>query len=66
MDLVQNSLVEKNYLKDLKADILIYRFRIDIINIEQSVKQCDALSHSLIILCMDPLRRRVNEDKYKA
>ena len=32
------------------------------INIEQSVKQGDALSCSLFILCMDPLVRKVNGD----
>ena len=32
------------------------------INIEQSVKQGDALSCSLFILCMDPLIRKVNGD----
>ena len=32
------------------------------INIEQSIKQGDALSCALFILCMDPLIRKVNGD----
>ena len=49
--------------KNLKADILVNGFRTDKINIEQSVKQGDALSCSLFILCMDPLIRKLNADE---
>ena len=48
--------------KNLKADILVNGYRTDKIDIEQSVKQGDALSCSLFILCMDPLIRKVNSD----
>ena len=46
--------------KNLTADILVNGFRTDKINIEQSVKQGNALSCTLFILCMDPLIRKVN------
>ena len=48
--------------KNLKANILVNGFTMENINIEQSVKQGDALSCSLFILCMDPLIRKVNSD----
>ena len=48
--------------KNLKANILVNGFTTESINIEQSVKQGDALSCSLFILCMDPLIRKVNSD----
>ena len=48
--------------KNLKADILVNGYRTDKIDIEQSVKQGDALSCSLFILCLDPLIRKVNSD----
>ena len=49
--------------KNLTAEILVNGFKTDKINIEQSVKQGDALSCSLFILCMDPLIRKVNSDQ---
>ena len=49
--------------KNLTAEILVNGFKTDKINIEQSVKQGDALSCSLFILCMDPLIRKVNADQ---
>ena len=52
----------KHLNTNLKADILVNGFRTDKIDIEQSVKQGDALSCSLFILCMDPLIRKVNSD----
>ena len=47
---------------NVKANILENGFTTETINIEQSVKQGDALSCSLFILCMDPLIRKVNSD----
>ena len=41
---------------------LVNGFTTESINIEQSVKQGDALSCSFFILCMDPLIRKVNDD----
>ena len=41
---------------------MVNGFTTESINIEQSVKQGDALSCSLFILCMDPLIRKVNGD----
>ena len=38
---------------NLKADILVNGFRREKIDIEQSVEQGDALSYSLLILCMN-------------
>ena len=49
--------------KNLTAEIMVNGFKTDKINIEQSVKQGDALSCSLFILCMDPLIRKVNSDQ---
>ena len=49
--------------KNLTAEILVNGFKTDKINIEQSVKQGDALSCSLFISCMDPLIRKVNADQ---
>ena len=42
--------------------ITFFLNRTDKLDIEQSVKQGDALSCSLFILCMDPLIRKVNND----
>ena len=50
--------------KNLKAIILVNGFTTESINIEQSVKQGDALLCSLFILCMDPLIRKGNGDKF--
>ena len=46
--------------KNLKANIWVNGFTTESINIEQAVKQGDALSCSLFILCIDPLIRKVN------
>ena len=46
----------------LTNNVLVNGFRTDKIDIEQSVKQGDALSCSLFILCMDPLIQKVNSD----
>ena len=48
--------------KNLKANILVNGFTMESLNKEQSVKQGDALSCSLFILCMDPQIRKVNRD----
>ena len=42
---------------------MVNGFKTEKINIEQSVKQGDALSCSLFIICMDPLIRKVNSDQ---
>ena len=52
----------KLHSKKLKANILENGFTTKSINIEQSVKQVDALLCSPFILCMDPLIRKVNGD----
>ena len=48
--------------KNLTAEILVNGYTTEKIDFEQSVKQGDALSCSLFILCMDPLIRKVNSD----
>jgi hypothetical protein len=49
--------------KDLKANILVNGFKSVIINIERSVKQGDALSCALFILCIDPLIRKLENNE---
>jgi len=45
---------------DLQARIMVNGFFSEIIKIERGVKQGDALSCSLFILCIDPLIRNIN------
>jgi hypothetical protein len=47
----------------LSVKVLVNGFFSEKINIERGVKQGDALSCSLFILCMDPLIRNLNENK---
>ena len=47
----------------LTVKVLVNGFFSDKINIERGVKQGDALSCSLFILCMDPLIRNLNGNK---
>ncbi len=47
----------------LSVKVLVNGFLSEKINIERGVKQGDALSCSLFILCMDPLIRNLNENK---
>ncbi len=47
----------------LSVKVLINGFFSDKINIERGVKQGDALSCSLFIVCTDPLIRNLNENK---
>ena len=52
------SIVRRLY-KDIKADILVNGYKTASIKICRSVKQGDALSCALFILCIDPLIRRI-------
>ena len=49
--------------KDITARILINGFYSESIKIERGVKQGDALSCSIFILCIDPLLRNINKNK---
>jgi exonuclease III len=48
--------------KDLRANILVNGYRSTIIKILRSVKQGDALSCALFILCIDPLIRKIENN----
>jgi exonuclease III len=48
--------------RDLEASILVNGFTTDSINIEQSVKQGDALSCALFIIAIEPLLRQINNN----
>lgn len=45
---------------DIKASVMINGFRSEEFDIEQSVKQGDALSCDLFVICVDPLIRSLN------
>jgi len=47
---------------DIKADILVNGYRTCMIRISRCVKQGDALSCALFILCIDPLIRRIEQN----
>lgn len=47
---------------NLKAKIMINGYMSNFINILQSVKHGDALSFALVIICIDPVIRRINAD----
>ena len=49
--------------KDITARILVNGFFSDKISIERGVKQGDALSCAIFILCMDPLIRNLNKNE---
>ncbi len=48
---------------DLKANVMVNGFKSVLIRIERSVKQGDALSCALFILCIDPLIRKLESNK---
>ncbi len=48
--------------KDIKANILVNGYKSVMINILRSVKQGDALSCALFILCIDPLIRKIESN----
>jgi len=52
----------KTIYNDLHASILVNGFTSDNINIEQSVKQGDALSCALFIIAIEPLLRQINSN----
>jgi exonuclease III len=53
----------KTLYKDLTARILVNGYMSEKINIERGVKQGDALSCAIFILCIDPLIRNINNNK---
>ncbi len=53
----------KTLYRDITARILINGFTSEIINIERGVKQGDALSCALFIICIDPLLRNINKNE---
>jgi len=48
--------------RDIKANILVNGYKSTMINILRSVKQGDALSCALFILCIDPLIRKIQNN----
>jgi hypothetical protein len=52
----------KTLYKDITARILINGFTSEKIRIERGVKQDDALSCALFIICIDPLLRNINKN----
>ncbi len=52
----------KTLYKDISAKIIIYGYFSDPISIERGVKQGDALSCAIFILCIDPLLRNLNNN----
>lgn len=46
----------------VQANVMINGFKSNLINIEQSVKQKDALSCDLFVICVDPLLRKINSE----
>jgi exonuclease III len=55
--------VVKLLYNDIKADILVNGYKTCMIRICRCVKQGDALSCALFILCIDPLIRRIEANK---
>jgi hypothetical protein len=53
----------KTLYMDLKARILVNGYLSEAIAIERGVKQGDALSCAIFILCIDPLIRNINQNK---
>ena len=49
--------------KEIKADILVNGFRTVMIRIRRCVKQGDALSCALFIICLDPVLRNIENNK---
>ena len=48
--------------KDIKARVLVNGYLSELINIERGVKQGDALSCAIFIICIDPLIRNINNN----
>jgi len=48
---------------DIKADILVNGFKTALIKIRRCVKQGDALSCALFIICLDPVLRNIELNK---
>jgi len=48
---------------DIKADILVNGYRTTMIRIRRCVKQGDALSCALFIICLDPVLRNIENNK---
>jgi len=53
----------KMLYKDIKAEILVNGFKTTFIRIKRCVKQGDALSCALFIICLDPLLRNIENNK---
>jgi len=53
----------KMLYRDITARILINGFQSESIKIKRGVKQGDALSCAIFIICIDPLLRNINESK---
>ena len=53
----------KTLYNNLSANVLVNGFKSDSINIKRGVKQGDALSCALFIICIDPLLRNVNNNR---
>jgi hypothetical protein len=54
----------KTLYKDITAKILINGWFSEAIRIERGVKQGDALSCAIFIICIDPLLRNINKNKH--
>ena len=48
---------------DIRADILVNGYRTTMIRIRRCVKQGDALSCALFIICLDPVLRNIENNK---
>jgi len=53
----------KTLYNEIKADILVNGYKSAVIRIRRCVKQGDALSCALFILCLDPLIRNIERNK---
>ena len=53
----------KTLYNKITARILVNGFKSEIINIERGVKQGDALSCAIFIICIDPLLRNINKNE---
>ena len=55
--------VVKILYNDIKAEILVNGYRTTLIKIKRCVKQVDALSCALFIICLDPVIRNIEGNK---
>jgi hypothetical protein len=53
----------KTLYKDITARILVNGFKSEVISIQRGVKQGDALSCAIFVICIDPLLRNINKSK---